>query len=58
MHIQKREIAMAKAELSYNPYLMETEVKFNGRSPRINSLVEKHKNKKEASGMIVGTHAA
>ena len=46
MHIQKREIAMAKAELSYNPYLMETEVKFNGRSPRINSLIEKHKNKK------------
>jgi hypothetical protein len=26
---------MVKAELSYNPYLQETEVKFNGRPPRI-----------------------
>ena len=33
---------MVKAELSYNPYLLETEIKFNGQSPRINSLVEKH----------------
>lgn len=33
---------MVKAELSYNPYLLETEIKFNGQSPRINSLVEKY----------------
>ena len=33
-----------KAELSYNPYLMETEIKFNGREPRINSRVEKFYN--------------
>ena len=32
---------MIKAELSYNPYLLETLVKFNGQEPRINSLVEK-----------------
>lgn len=32
---------MIKAELSYNPYLLETSVKFNGQAPRINSLVEK-----------------
>lgn len=32
---------MIKAELSYNPYLLETIVKFNGQKPRINSLVEK-----------------
>ncbi|WP_027868619.1 hypothetical protein [Eubacterium sp. AB3007] len=35
---------MIKAELSYNPYLLETEIKFNGREPRINSLVEKYQN--------------
>lgn len=33
---------MVKAELSYNPYLLETKVKFNGQEPRINSLVEKY----------------
>lgn len=33
---------MVKAELSYNPYMLETEIKFNGQSPRINSLVEKY----------------
>jgi len=33
---------MVKAELSYNPYLLETNVKFNGELPKINSLVEKH----------------
>ncbi|MDR1464863.1 MAG: hypothetical protein LBJ11_06145 [Oscillospiraceae bacterium] len=33
---------MIKAELSYNPYLLETAVKFNGSAPKINSLVEKH----------------
>ena len=37
---------MVKAELSYNPYLQETEVKFNGRPPRINSLIEKFQNKR------------
>jgi hypothetical protein len=34
---------MVKAELSYNPYLLETAVKFNGREPKINSLVEKYR---------------
>lgn len=33
---------MIKAELMYNPYLGETSIKFNGKSPRINSLVEKY----------------
>jgi len=33
---------MVKAELSYNPYLLETGVTFNGCKPKINSLVEKH----------------
>jgi hypothetical protein len=33
---------MVKAELSYNPYLIETKVKFNGQEPKINSLVEKY----------------
>ena len=33
---------MVKAELSYNPYLLETKVRFNGQAPRINSLVEKY----------------
>lgn len=33
---------MVKAELSYNPYLMETNIKFNGQKPHINSLVEKY----------------
>lgn len=33
---------MVKAELSYNPYLLETKIKFNGQEPRINSLVEKY----------------
>ena len=32
---------MVKAELNYNPYLLETMIKFNGQEPRINSLVEK-----------------
>ena len=35
---------MVKAELSYNPYLLETKIKFNGQEPRINSLVEKYQN--------------
>lgn len=33
---------MAKVELSYNPYLLDTRVVFNGKRPRINSLVEKY----------------
>lgn len=37
---------MVKATLSYNPYLLETEVSFNGNPPRINSLVEKYRNSK------------
>ena len=37
---------MVRAELIYNPYLLETEVRFNGMPPRINSLVEKYQNEK------------
>lgn len=37
---------MVKAELSYNPYLQETKIRFNGRSPRVNSLVEKYQKEK------------
>ena len=37
---------MVKAELSYNPYVQETSVKFNGQPPRINSHVEKYLDKK------------
>ena len=33
---------MVKAELVYNPYMLETEIRFNGQPPRINSLVEKY----------------
>lgn len=36
---------MIKAELSYNPYLLKTDIKFNGQPPRVNSLVEKYQNK-------------
>lgn len=36
---------MAKVELSYNPYLLETKVTFNGNTPRINSLIEKYSGK-------------
>lgn len=32
---------MVRAELSYNPYTLSTVVKFNGKLPKINSLVEK-----------------
>lgn len=35
---------MINAELSYNPYLMETQIRFNGQAPRVNSLVEKYQN--------------
>lgn len=37
-----RSVFMIKTELNYNPYLLETSVKFNGQDPRINSLVEKY----------------
>jgi len=33
---------MANAELQFNPYLLETEVKFNGQDPKINSQIEKY----------------
>lgn len=33
---------MVKVELSYNPYLLETGIKFNGKKPRVNSHVEKY----------------
>ena len=35
-------ITLVKTELDYNPYLMQTNIKFNGQIPRINSLVEKY----------------
>lgn len=35
---------MIKTELDYNPYLIDTKIKFNGNEPRINSLVEKYTN--------------
>jgi hypothetical protein len=35
-----------KANLSHNPYLLGTEVKFNGREPKINSLVERYRAEK------------
>lgn len=37
---------MIRAELSYNPYLLETNILFNGEPPRINSLVEKYQGQK------------
>ncbi|MDR3353480.1 MAG: hypothetical protein LBO21_00415 [Synergistaceae bacterium] len=37
---------MVKAELSHNPYLLETSVKFNEREPKINSLVERYRAEK------------
>ena len=33
---------MVKVEVNYNPYLKETDIKFNGQNPRINSIVEKY----------------
>ncbi len=33
---------MISAELQHNPYLLETDVKFNGQSPKINSQIEKY----------------
>lgn len=35
---------MISAELQHNPYMLETDVKFNGQSPKINSQVEKYEN--------------
>lgn len=37
---------MIRTELDYNPYLIETKIKFNGNQPRINSLVEKYEKSK------------
>lgn len=37
---------MVKTELSYNPYLLETIVKFNRKKPRLNSLVGKYQDGK------------
>lgn len=34
---------MVRAELNHNPYLLSTEVRFNGQKPRINSQIEKYK---------------
>lgn len=39
------EIYMVNAELQHNPYLLETEAKFNGQEPKINSQIEKFENK-------------
>lgn len=36
---------MVNAELQHNPYLLETKVKFNGQSPKINCQIEKYENK-------------
>lgn len=36
---------MVNAELQHNPYLLETQVKFNGQTPKINSQIEKYENK-------------
>ncbi|CAM3112563.1 hypothetical protein GHI93_07610 [Lactococcus hircilactis] len=37
---------MVHAELKYNPYLQKTEIRFNGKVPKINSEVEKFQTKK------------
>lgn len=37
---------MVKVELSYNPYLLETNIKFNNLEPKVNSLVEKYQQAK------------
>lgn len=36
---------MITAELSYNPYLLETDVRFNGEKPRINCEIEKYQHR-------------
>ena len=46
IRIRGRDGHMVQAELIYNPYLLETEVRFNGKPPRINSLVEKYQGEK------------
>ena len=35
---------MVNAELSHNPFLLETKVLFNGYPPRVNSAIRKHEN--------------
>lgn len=37
---------MIKTELKYNPYLLETSVKFSGKEPKINSRVEEYTSSK------------
>jgi beta-phosphoglucomutase-like phosphatase (HAD superfamily) len=37
---------MVKAELTYNPYLLETAITFNRNEPKINSAVDKYKTSK------------
>lgn len=37
---------MVKAELNVNPYLLETQITFNGQLPKINSRVEKYTGEK------------
>ncbi|MCM0599154.1 hypothetical protein [Periweissella fabalis] len=37
---------MVKADFSYNPYLMQTDVNINGLEPKINSPFEKYRNEK------------
>ena len=45
IYFGETEIFMISAELQHNPYLLETEVKFNGQSPKINCQIEKYENK-------------
>lgn len=48
--VENEEISIVRAErkisaeLQHNPYLLETDVKFNGQSPKINSQIEKYEN--------------
>ena len=37
---------MVNVELIHNPYLRETQIRFNGREPRVNSAIEKYFDKK------------
>ncbi len=39
-------MSSVKAELSYNPYTLETKAKFNGKEPHINCAIEKYKTKR------------
>ena len=35
---------MVRVSIDYNPYIMDFKAQFNGKDPRINSLVEKYEN--------------